>query len=230
MIALDKLTGRNLKKKVLELLRSKDFNSSLNLLDQLPGLPVVNALLSLLMDHDELVRWRAITGIGAVVSKMAELDIESARIIMRRLMWSLNDESGGIGWGAPESMSEIMARSDRLASEYHLILISYLDEEGNFLEFEALQKGLVWGVARLSMVRPDLMRPALPHLQKYLSSGDPAIRGLSAFAFGLLGARNKKDFLQGLVDDHQEFKTFFDDKLTAFRVSDLVNKAISLLN
>lgn len=25
--------------------------------------------------------------------------MDSARIVMRRLMWSLNDESGGIGWG-----------------------------------------------------------------------------------------------------------------------------------
>jgi hypothetical protein len=227
---LDKLTGRNLKKKVLELLKSKDFDPSLSLTNQLSGLPVVNALLSLLMYNDELVRWRAITGIGAICSKLAEHDIESARIIMRRLMWSLNDESGGIGWGAPESMSEIMARSNRLASEYHLILVSYLDEKGNFLEFDALQKGLIWGVARLSMVSPDLMRPAVPHLQKYLSSSDPAIRGLSAFALGLLGGKDKKKFLQILVHDHEEFQTFFDDKLINFRVSDLANKAISLLN
>jgi len=33
-------------------------------------------------------------------------------------MWSLNDESGGIGWGAPEAMGAIMARHTGLADEY----------------------------------------------------------------------------------------------------------------
>ncbi|MFH0958303.1 MAG: hypothetical protein V1897_06330, partial [Pseudomonadota bacterium] len=127
----DRLKGRDLKKKVIELLREKDFGSSLNQLALFPGKLVINPLLSYLLDHDELVKWRAVTAIGLVVSKLAENDAEAARVIMRRLMWSLNDESGGIGWGAPEAMAEIMAQCHRMAQEFNLILISYLDEEGN---------------------------------------------------------------------------------------------------
>ena len=93
------------------------------------------------MDNDELVKWRAVTAIGSIVTLLAKKDIEAARVIMRRLMWSLNDESGGIGWGAPEAMSEIMAQSNKIAEEYNSILISYLNEQGNFLEYEPLQKG-----------------------------------------------------------------------------------------
>ena len=70
---------------------------------------------------------------GAVVEKLAWEDMEGARVIMRRLMWSLNEESGGIGWGAPEAMAEIMARHLELAREYSHMLISYMDYEGNFL-------------------------------------------------------------------------------------------------
>jgi len=44
-----------------------------------------------------------------VISNLTEKEMESARVIMRRLMWSLNDESGDIGWGAPEAMAEIIA-------------------------------------------------------------------------------------------------------------------------
>ena len=54
---------------------------------------------------------------GAVVAHLAEKDMESARVVMRRLMCSLNDESGGIGWGAPEAMGEIIASHEGLASE-----------------------------------------------------------------------------------------------------------------
>ena len=81
-----------------------------------------------------MIRWRAVSAMGHVVSRQAENDMPAARIIMRRLMWNLNDESGGIGWGSPEAMGDIMARSAPLTREYHRILISYVDPSGNFLE------------------------------------------------------------------------------------------------
>ena len=60
---------------------------------------------------------------GALVFSLAEQDMESARVVMRRLMWNLNDESGGIGWGSPEAMGEIMARHSGLAEEYSKISV-----------------------------------------------------------------------------------------------------------
>ncbi len=227
---VERLKGRKLKERVVELLKDPNFCSSLEKLRQLPGRLVVNPLLSLLLDHDELVKWRAVTAIGAIVSFMAEKDVEAARVIMRRLMWSLNDESGGIGWVAPEAMSEIMAQSNTIAEEYSSILISYLDEQGNFLEYEPLQKGLIWGVARLATVRPDLMKPASIHLHKYLSSNDASIRGLSALSMGLLKATQDRDYLNELLNDHAEFQMFSNNELKKFKVSDFVVKAISLLN
>ena len=227
---VETLTGRDLKKKVLELLKDPNFSSSLEKLRQLPCRTVVNPLLSLLLDHDELVKWRAVTAIGAVVSLMVEKDAEAARVIMRRLMWSLNDESGGIGWGAPEAMSEIMAQSNKIAEEYNSILISYLNEQGNFLEYEPLQKGLLWGVARLATARPDLMKPASMHLHKYLSSNDASIRGLSALSVGLLKATHETDYLHELLHDHAEFQTFLNNELSKSKVSDFAVKAIALLN
>lgn len=94
---------------------------------------------------------------GAFVANLADEDIESARVIVRRLMWQLNDESGGIGWGAPEVMGEILARHEGLAGEYANILTSHIKEDGNSLEHEPLQRDALWGVARLAQVRPDLV-------------------------------------------------------------------------
>ena len=78
-------------------------------------------------------------------------------------MWSLNDESGGIGWDAPEAMSEIIASHEGLAKEYTNVLISYVREDGNFLEYEPLQRGAVWGIGSVAQARPDLVQDALPH-------------------------------------------------------------------
>ena len=126
------LRGRSLKRKVLELLRSEDLDHAIDQLCQLSSRHVINPLFSFLYHRDEQIKWRAVTAMGAIVSKLADEDMESARVIMRRLMWNLNDESGGIGWGSPEAMGEILASQETLAKEYSKMLISYAREDGNF--------------------------------------------------------------------------------------------------
>ena len=119
------------KNEVLEFLQQDDFEKTLGDLHKFPSKKLVNALISFLCSTNKIVKEHTVIAMGEVVSKMAEDDIESARVIMRRLMLNLNDESGGIGWGAPLAMGEIMARSEKLAEEYHKILISYTLGGGN---------------------------------------------------------------------------------------------------
>ena len=140
------------------LLEHKDFNDNPGVIHQLPPLKVVNVLLSLLVTTDEDLKNRVVKALGEVVSRLAEKDIEVARIIIRRLILSVTEESGGIGWNTPEAMGEIMARSEKLAIEYHKILISYTEGGGNELDFEGLQKSVIAGLQRLEKVQPDLVK------------------------------------------------------------------------
>lgn len=146
------------KEKIKKLLEEEDFEENLQDIHKFPPLKVVNALLPLLVTTNEKLKNRVIKSFGEVVARLAENDIESARIVMRRLMLSLNDESGGIGWNSPEAMGEIMARSDKLADEYHKIIISYAMGGGNELDFEGLQKSVIAGLKRLSRVHPNLVK------------------------------------------------------------------------
>jgi hypothetical protein len=148
----------NFKEKIKKLLEEDDFDENLQDIHKFPPLKVVNVLLSLLVTTNEELKNRVVLAFGEVVSRLAETDIESARIVMRRLMLSLNDESGGIGWNSPEAMGEIMARSNKLADEYHKILISYTLGGGNELDFEGLQKSVIEGLKRLSQVHPELVK------------------------------------------------------------------------
>ena len=50
-----------------------------------------------------------------------------------------------------------MARNEKLAEDYHKILISYTIGGGNELDFEELQKDVIAGLRRLSVVRPNLV-------------------------------------------------------------------------
>ena len=156
---------KNIKQEVLKFLEQDDFEKNLEDIHQFPPLKVVNALFSFLVTTNQTIKLRAVTAMGEVVSKLAGKDIESARIVMRRLMLSVTEESGGIGWNTPEAMGEIMARSEQLANEYHKILISYTVGGGNELDFEGLQKSVIAGLKRLSQVHPELVEE-VKHLLK----------------------------------------------------------------
>ncbi len=145
------------KDEICNLMLKDDFPSKLDQLYRYPQKRLVNSLISLLYSSDKLVKERAVLALGFVVSNMAKKDFEYARVVMRRLMLSLTEESGGIGWGAPEAMGEIMSRNFRLAEEYHQILISYMPGGGNDLEFEELQKDVIAGLQRLAGSFPELV-------------------------------------------------------------------------
>ena len=146
-----------LKREVLGLLIRNDGQTFPEEILGFPLKRVVNPLFSYIQSCDERIKTRAVAAMGKVVAALADQEMEAARIVMRRLMWSLNDESGGIGWGAPEAMGEIMAEHEGLAREFHKILISYVDSEGNYLEYAPLRQGAVLGLKRLFKAQPRLM-------------------------------------------------------------------------
>ena len=110
--------------------------------------------------------------------------ISSPPTFLRRLIWSLNDESGGIGWGNPEAMGEILARQPALAREYAAILISYVRPGENFLQFGPLQRGALWGRGAPGGGPPRACRHlrAGRYLEAYLNSPDPMVKGHALWA------------------------------------------------
>ncbi|MGB5685483.1 MAG: DVU0298 family protein [Candidatus Electrothrix sp.] len=187
---------RAIKQQVLGLLKQDDLADIETECALLQEKELINALFSGICHSEERIRWHAVSVMGSAVARLAEQDMEEARVILRRLLWSLNDESGGIGWGAPESMAEIMCRHEGLADEYIHMLISYMRpdgeeecQDGNFLEHEMLQQGLMWAVGRLAQYRKKylLARGVEYDLPPYLESPDATVCGLAARAIGLLG-------------------------------------------
>jgi len=217
---------RALKKSIRSLLSQNDISKALETIRRHPARQAVNPLFSFLLSGDELVKWRAVIAMGVVVAGLAEEDMESARIVMRRLIWNLNDESGGIGWGSPEAMGEIMARNHRLADEYAKILVSYIRPDGNFIEHEMLQRGVLWGLGRLARVRPHLLGDAAGFLRPYLESPDPLLRGLAAWAAGAIGDESAVHLLERLLKDEATVSIFFDARLVAHPISRLAQEAL----
>ena len=150
---------RALTKKVLDCLSSVEAEDALIELKGIPQRKLLPALYSVLCREEEQVRRRAAEAVGIIVSEIAREDPETGRNIVRTLMWRLNEESGGVGWGAPEAMGEIFARHKRLAVEFGHILLSYVKKGGNYLDFPPLQKGVLYGIGRLAEARPICSGP-----------------------------------------------------------------------
>lgn len=225
-----KKSGRELKKLVFDLLSRKDHKKAFVAFSMLPSGQLINTLFSFLYHADEFIRWRAINTMGSIVNEIADKDMEKARVIMRRLMWNLNDESGGIGWGSPEAMGEILARHKGLAEEYGNIFISYARKDGNYLEHEMLQRDLLRGFGRLSKVRPELLKEAIPHLMLYLESADSGVRGLAAWVMGLLKKEESRPYLEKLTGDGAELMIPSRNEMIKTSVKDLAGEALEKLN
>ncbi len=223
-------TSRQLKEKIKKLLLQQGIESGLAQIGGMPARKAINPLFSFLCSMDEVLKWRAVIAMGEVVDRLANTDMESARVIMRRYMWQLNDESGGIGWGCPEAMGEIMARNKNLAAEYGCILVSYIRPDGNYLEHEALQRGVLWGVGRLAHARPSLLKDCVDYLHPYMQTDDPYLRGLAAWACGPLRNKNTEAILKCLKQDEAKLGIFLDGHLKRCSVGELAEQAMEISN
>ena len=222
--------GRALKRRVLEALETGSEAEALERLSGVPARVLVSPLFGALHHMKPRVHWTAVRVMGAVAAELARRDLEEARVVLRRMMWNLNDESGGIGWGVPEAMAEILVRHEGLAREFVNILASYTREDANYLEHEPLQKGLLWGIARLAGARPGLLKAAGPELLPFMESGDPAIRGLAAHAAGLLEMEEAGPQLRRLLADEAEIPDDLAGLLPTARVRELAAGAVERID
>ena len=233
------MSTRKIKHRVLDLLTGQDLAGILRELQQMPPKDVVNALFSAICREDPVIRWQAISCMGHAVACLAVEDMEEARIVMRRLLWSLNDESGGIGWGAPETMAEIMCRHERLAEEYVHMLVSYMREDGeeicqddNYIEHPVLQRGLLWGIARLSQCRPDLLlaKGAAADILPYLNAQDTETRGLAVLAIQFLRIAAARPRLCRMINETTPMRLYQNETFLETSVGRLAQSALEALN
>ena len=220
------MKGRIRREQILEILSGSNAAAGLSELRRGSPKKIVNGLLPFLYSQDEIIKWRAVTFMGLFVQELAEEDMESARNVVRRLMWNLNDESGGIGWGFPEAMGEILTCHGGLAREYAPILLSYANKDGNYLELPMLQRGLLWGIARFSEARPHVVKGSKSHFFPYLESEDPAVRGHAARIVGLIGTMEDRDRLLPLLDDESAYTTYFNHRCIRRLVGETAREAL----
>ena len=110
------------------------------------------------------------------------------------------------------------------------ILISYIQPEGNYLEHEMLQRGVLWAVGRLAHACPQCTRTIGGYLIAYMESGDPTLRGLAAWAAGPVAGAETIPRLKKLADDPAELMLYRNGNFYHYSVGQLAREALSRLD
>jgi HEAT repeat protein len=222
------MSPRAIRERIFAILKSPRWKEKSEYLRNFSASQVLSHLLSFLCSEDEEMKWRAVTATGILVADLAQRDLERARNILRRMIWLLNDESGGIGWGVPEAMGEILGRNETLTREFAPILVSYIQPGGNFLEFELLQRGALWAIGRLAEANPQLLHAlhAGEYLGPYLASSDPSVRGHALWALGRMGIQGSLPKAESLLRDETEIAIYQGQGFRSVRIRDLAKEAL----
>ncbi len=137
----------------------------------------VRTLFAALFETDDLQRWRAIEALGWVAGVVARDNEEAVRDWIRRILWNMMEESGGLMWHGPEAIGEMLANAPWLVREYAGPLGSFRVEE----PFEA---GTYMALARMAAVDPSAVATIAIHIVPGLKDPDPRIRAHAALALG----------------------------------------------
>lgn len=200
-------------------------------LAELPTPALVRALLASLSAPNSLARWRAVGLLGPLVAEMASADPEAGREVLRRLMWTLNEESGAMGWGAAEVFGEILHHSPLLAREFANILASYVSPCANQLDHPALLAGALWGLGRLAQAQPELARAcgAPQAVTRLLDHPDPRVAGAATWSLGWLEGEGAAAALAARREDERQLEFLLGDTLGTVSVGRLAEKALDRL-
>ncbi|RJO71513.1 MAG: hypothetical protein C4523_04070 [Myxococcales bacterium] len=192
--ANDHPKARNAKREALRALLSARDHAGLGAWAQSQSNPA-SPLIAFLFEPDLLLCWRAIEALGGVARATYADDPERWRNTLRRLLWHMNEESGGIIWLAPEAAASVLRAAPDLIAEYGNQLLSrYADSP--------FERGVRWAAAYLAPVAPELAMYWSETLSPSLENADAAIRGLTAAALKDVRSPAIESVLAKLRDDN----------------------------
>ena len=182
-------------------------------------------LVSLAYNKEELLCWRAIEAMGAAAKASNPDKPELLRNVVRRLIWSAREESGGMGWSAPEFLGEIVRARPRAFTDIPPIIVSLHSED----EENVFRKGVLLALGRMANAGIDDTPGSEAVLQESLQNDDPAVRGLAAWAIGQTGQTGSADRLHELAGDDARFRIYEEGELREITVAEAANSALALV-
>lgn len=169
---------------------------------------VFKYLIAASYDKDDVRTWRAIEAMGAA-ARYAPVDV--VRETTRKLLWSMTDESGGIGWSAPEMLGEIIRANP---AEYHdlIPLVWHCQDEDLF------RAGALWALYRAAQTGREYVVPVVEKLDELAADPNPAVRGYAALLADAVDWPARDTIFNALLNDINELNIYAEGKLYATTV------------
>jgi hypothetical protein len=209
-----------LKDEIRDALRKKDLGHVARLAGE--NRKVFSILISLAYDKDDVLCWRAIEAMGKAAGAVVAEDPAGVRTIVQRLLWSMRDEAGGIGWSSPEMLGEIVRSAPGPFRDIPSLILSFQDEE-MFLE------GILWAVGRMAGAGIVLDRDGAELVIRCLDHDDPQVRGLAVMAASQMKSETGRGRIAAMTADHGQARIYDDHELRETTVGALAAVAVRQL-
>lgn len=209
----------SLKKELKHALLAEDYErvSALALDDK----RTFSKLVALAYNKDDLLCWRAIEGMGAAARAVAAENREAVRNVVQRILWSAREESGGMGWSAPELLAEIAIASPRYFPDIPPIIVSLHSED----EEKVFLKGVLRAVGRMGEAGITDIPDCDGLVRKSLEHEDPEVRGLAVWAASRVGIE-ADETIGAMTGDDGELRMYEDGELIETTVGALAQKTL----
>lgn len=218
---------QSLKKTIHHALEKNDFDAVISLAKE--NRKVLSLLVRMAYDKDTLVGWRAIKAIGLASKTLVKTDYDFLRETIRKLLWSLSDESGGIGWAAPEILGEIVSADPERFSDIIPLIAEVYD-----IEEKVFRPGILYALGKIAEVSPELVIPFRGLIKRALSEeGEPLSRVFALDLLKTLKSRlgkedmdNLADIMQNLMTDHSESWVYKNDRFTCIEIGEHIQSVL----
>jgi len=179
-------------------------------------------LISMAYDKEDAKSWRAMEALGLLAGAASKDRMEVVRDTVRRLLWSMGEESGGIGWSAAEMLGEIIMNSPDGFTDIVPILWSFKDED-------MFRSGIVWAMGRIGLARRDLVLFVSGPVMNMLTDTDPQVRGCAAWTLGIIGDKTASADLKALAGDACEINFYTGGVLLKKKVGEIAAESLNKL-
>lgn len=179
-------------------------------------------LLALACNKDDLIGWRAIDAMGVAARAVATDNQQSVRNIVQRILWSAREESGGMGWSAPELLAEIAIAAPMYFPDIPPIIVSLHSED----EEKVFLKGVLRAIGRMGEAGITGIPDSEGLVRKSLEHEDPAVRGLAVWAASRTGV-DAEDAIGAMTRDDGELRLYEDGELVLTTVGHLAREALA---
>ncbi|MBI5026451.1 MAG: HEAT repeat domain-containing protein [Nitrospirae bacterium] len=209
-----------LREKVATMLDNSRFEELTDLGHRNKG--VFRHLIALTYNKESAICWRAIEAIGKITGVISQEHPEVVRNLIQRLLWSMREESGGIGWSMAEILGEIIRNSPDIFSDILPIVVSFHEEE-------MFRAGVLRAIGRIGSISPALVNANIPLVRFYLDDHNPDVRASAAWTLGQLKADEGIDELQRLLNDCTPVTIYDNGELFQMTVGEVARKAMAMI-